>query len=117
MTQYDEQFESQLTTYRARRRLLVAKSIHFKASRADFKTVCRGRLSQPDSVKFFWREQDKSWHNHSGWVMLAFELRTECRKAEEELKDFKFRGRDIEVLRASKVAVRAILILSFWLPC
>ncbi|CAI6091236.1 unnamed protein product, partial [Clonostachys chloroleuca] len=42
---YDPEFESHIGVYRRRQRLLVARSIHFRASRADFETTCRAKLS------------------------------------------------------------------------
>ena len=105
MPSYNAEFEGQLALYRRRQRLLVANNISFKATVTDFEIACRARLSQPNTVRFFWRTPEKSWNKNRGWVMLGFELRTDCRRALEELKDFEFRGRKIGVHKAGRQAV------------
>ena len=105
MSGYNEQFESQIKVYRKRQRLLVAKSIHFRAPCADFKAACRAKLSKPETVKFFWRDGQDSWMKNPGWAMLGFETRPDRKQAEDELKQFGFRGRDIKIQRASQHSV------------
>ena len=101
----DDEFESDISHYRQRRRLLVAKNINFKTSRADFKKACRDALSKPATVKFFWRKPEKPWWQHVGSAMLGFEIRTDCRRAQQELQNFRLKGRDIKIELANKVAV------------
>ncbi|CAG9973988.1 unnamed protein product [Clonostachys byssicola] len=102
---YDPEFESRIGVYRRRQRLLVARSIHFRASRADFETACRAKLSNPDSVQFFWQDANHVGHtNHRGWVMLGFDTRENCRLAQRELVNFRVRNRNVNISVASKRA-------------
>jgi hypothetical protein len=103
---YDKEFEAKIEVYRRRQRLLVASNIHFKATPADFMNVCRTKLSNPESVTFFWREPNEPHNTHNGWCMLGFELRSECQRAEEDLKQFEYRGRQITIKKAGRKAVR-----------
>ena len=105
MSNYNAEFESQVSVYRAARRLLLVNSIHFGVSRADFETACRERLTQPASARFFWRQPQAHWTQHRGWVFVGFELRSELRRALVELTGWTLRGRVIGVRRASRVAV------------
>ncbi|CAH0054866.1 unnamed protein product [Clonostachys solani] len=101
---YDPEFESRIGVYRRRQRLLVARSIHFQASRVDFETACRAKLSNPDSVQFFWQESNNRRHTHRGWVMLGFDTRENCRLALNELANFRVRNRDVNISKASRRA-------------
>ncbi|KAH7127451.1 hypothetical protein EDB81DRAFT_764628 [Dactylonectria macrodidyma] len=102
MANYDEQFESQLTEYRNKGQLLAATNINLQASRADFKTVCRAKLSQPNTVRFFWQEANNPRHTHRACAMLAFEFQTDLRRAQDELTDIQLLGRDVVIERESK---------------
>ena len=105
---YNEEYENQLRTHRSKRRLIVARNIHFQASRAEFEAFVRGKLSQPHTATFFWRDSDTPGMAHRGFVMIGFELRTECRTALGKLESIKFRGRSVDVKMASRFPVSSI---------
>lgn len=109
MAPYNAQWEAQIEVYRKNRRLLVARNIDFKATRAAFEADVRARLTKPDSVIFLWpppsSAQYTNQNRHRGWVMLAFNQRPDARTVEGDLKDYVFRDRPIRIDRASRVAV------------
>ncbi|KAK4067519.1 hypothetical protein Trihar35433_6079 [Trichoderma harzianum] len=58
MAPRDDQFEAQIEPYRRERRLLVARNIYWEATRAEFETTVRTRLTMGDTVsRFFWLPQ------------------------------------------------------------
>ncbi|KAH7010036.1 hypothetical protein EDB80DRAFT_868556 [Ilyonectria destructans] len=89
MAPYNAQWEAQIEVYRKNRRLLVARNIDFKATRAAFEADVRARLTKPDSVIFLWpppsSAQYTNQNRHRGW-------------------DYVFRDRPIRIDRASRVA-------------
>ncbi|KAI5458789.1 hypothetical protein BGZ63DRAFT_407171 [Mariannaea sp. PMI_226] len=102
MSKYDAEFESKISKHRRRQQLLVARSLHFRASKSDFEALCRSKLSEPETVQFFWQPPMHPWHMHRGWAMLAFTSRPHRSQAEEELKDLELRGRKIEIVQAKR---------------
>lgn len=92
-------------------RLLVVKNIHFKASTADFKKVCRAKLSKPQTVKFIWRAPDRPGQSHRGFVMLEFDFRSDLRRAETELERMQVRNRPVRVEKASRRAVSVTYVV------
>ncbi|KAH7131591.1 hypothetical protein B0J13DRAFT_678664 [Dactylonectria estremocensis] len=104
MAPYNAEFESKIETARRRSRLLAAKGINFRALPTAFKKACREKLTEPGALEFFWRDPDQPWKKNSGFVMIAFESRPHCSRAEVELRDLVFLSRPIKVQAASKGA-------------
>lgn len=106
MTPEEQALENQVKMHRRQRRLLYLQGVHFKATRADFKTVCREKLSM--AIGFHWPEANREGNTHRGWLYLSFESRPDRAQAEEKLKRFKFRGRDIRVEKSKRLAVSGL---------
>ncbi|KAL6406980.1 hypothetical protein AUP68_09800 [Ilyonectria robusta] len=106
MAPHNSQWEAQIEDYRRNRRLLAARNIDFKASRATFEADVRAKLTKPGSVIFLWPPPSSAQYSnpnrHRGWVMLAFNQRPDARTAEVDLKDYVFRNRPIRVDRAMR---------------
>ncbi|KAL7913142.1 hypothetical protein GGI35DRAFT_476948 [Trichoderma velutinum] len=102
-------FENQIEVYRRARRCLVARNINFGSTRAQFETSVRARLTKGGSVTFFWPPSTdvRFRHNkkrHQGYVFLGFETRADARLAEQDLQNYVFSGRAVNVFRASREA-------------
>lgn len=116
MAPHNSHWEAQIEDYRKNRRLLVARNIDFKATRATFEADVRAKLTKPGSVIFLWPPPSSAQYSnpnrHSGWVMLAFNQRPDARTAEVDLKDYVFRNRPIRIDRAMRVSLRIYSSLS-----
>ncbi|VUC36894.1 unnamed protein product [Clonostachys rosea] len=106
---YDPVWEARLAPARKARRLLYARNINLQVSRAIFEAGVRGKLSKPDSVEVLWptlpNQSNGSSCRHTGWAMLQFENRPDCRSALEELQGLEFLGRQVNVEKAGKKAI------------
>ncbi|KAH6972540.1 hypothetical protein BKA56DRAFT_677490 [Ilyonectria sp. MPI-CAGE-AT-0026] len=106
MAPHNLQGETQIEDYRRKRRLLVARNIDFKATRATFEADVRAKLTKPGSVIFLWPPPSSAQYSnpnrHRGWVMLGFNQRPDARTAEVDLKDYVFRNRPIRIDRAMR---------------
>ncbi|KKP04465.1 hypothetical protein THAR02_03409 [Trichoderma harzianum] len=109
MTSHNAQFENQIGVYARNRRCLVARNINFRATRAQFEASVRARLTNGDSVAFFWPPSSNvrfinNKKRHQGIVYLGFETRADARVAEQDLQNYVFSGRAINVFRATRYA-------------
>ncbi|KAK1770067.1 hypothetical protein QBC33DRAFT_310691 [Phialemonium atrogriseum] len=109
MAPHNAQWEAQIEGLRKNRRLLVARGIPFNATRAAFETGLMAKLAKPNSINFLWPPPSSANYSnqtrHSGWVMLAFNQRTDIILAQADLKEYKFSGHRIKIDRAiSRVA-------------
>lgn len=103
-------FENHIEAYRRNRRCLVARNINFGSTRAQFEASVRVRLTKRDSVTFFWPPSTdvRFRHNkkrHQGYVFLGFETKSDAELAEQDLQNYVFSGRAVNVVRASREAV------------
>ncbi|KAF1736264.1 hypothetical protein CRV24_001871 [Beauveria bassiana] len=105
----DPKFEQDTHRFRDRNRLLVIKNIGYKVSCADFKQACREKLTKPDDLQppamhFFWQAADRDTDKnlHRGRVEVGFGHREPFVRAEKELRDWIFRGRQLQVEKASR---------------
>ncbi|KAL7937810.1 hypothetical protein V8C35DRAFT_331453 [Trichoderma chlorosporum] len=106
---YNAEFEAQIALYRRARRILGCHDINFRTSRAATEAIIRAKLTQPDSVTFFWpSSRDPRYRNnrsrHQGYVMLGFESRSDCRLAEADLQNLVVNGRPVRISRPSRPA-------------
>ncbi|KAM5370287.1 hypothetical protein ACJZ2D_008583 [Fusarium nematophilum] len=117
MAPYNAEWEGQIEGFRKNRRLLVARNINFKETRASFEANVRARLTKPDSVIFLWPPPSSPQYSnptrHMGWVMLAFNQRSDVKTAEDDLTNYEFAGRQIRICRASKAAVSLWIYSSY----
>ncbi|OPB42089.1 hypothetical protein A0O28_0032060 [Trichoderma guizhouense] len=109
MASHNAQFENQIGGYARNRRCLVASNINFRATRAQFEASVRARLTNGDSVTFFWPPSSNvrfinNKKRHQGLVYLGFETRADARVAEQDLQNYVFSGRAINVFRATRYA-------------
>ncbi|KAK2023806.1 hypothetical protein LX32DRAFT_697651 [Colletotrichum zoysiae] len=108
MAPRNDQWEAQIEGYRKNRRLLVARNVEFDGTRVEFESDVRAKLTKPDSVTFLWPPSSSPQYSdptrHMGWVMLAFDLRLDLKTAVADLRDYVFRGRLVNIDRASRVA-------------
>jgi hypothetical protein len=107
----DEQFESRVSTYREKQRLLVVKSLPFRASIADIKKACREKLTKPETARFFWSQPEDSKNKHPGWCMVGFDFRGDFRQAQQDLQGLEIRGRPIRMEKAKRVCL--LLLFSY----
>jgi hypothetical protein len=109
MSKHNQQWEDLLKGYRKNKRLLVARNIDFRATRAAVEADIRAKLTKPDSVIFLWPPPYAANYSnptrHMGWMMLSFSQRPDAKTAEEDLKNYEFLGRQVSIKRASRVAV------------
>ncbi|QYT00983.1 hypothetical protein H0G86_008040 [Trichoderma simmonsii] len=109
MASHNAQFENQIGGHARNRRCLVASNINFRATRAQFEASVRARLTNGDSVTFFWPPSSNvrfmnNKKRHQGLVYLGFETRADARVAEQDLQNYVFSGRAINVFRATRYA-------------
>ncbi|PNP53778.1 hypothetical protein THARTR1_05902 [Trichoderma harzianum] len=109
MAPRDAQFEAIIEPYRRERRLLVAKNIFFEATRAEFETAVRTKLTMGDAVSFVWpRPTDwrfrRNTKRHRGYTFFVFNTRADAQRAVRELRPFDFRGRRVTIQIASREA-------------
>lgn len=111
MAPRDDQFEAQIEPYRRERRLLVARNIYWEATRAEFETTVRTRLTMGDTVsRFFWLPQtDRRFRRnnkrHRGYVFILFNTKQDAQRALRELRPFDFHGRRVMIDFAGREAV------------
>ncbi|KAH7127460.1 hypothetical protein EDB81DRAFT_142739 [Dactylonectria macrodidyma] len=110
MTRYNPQYEALIRLPRRRQRLVLAQHIHPRAPPADFKDICRSRLSDTTSVRFFWHPPNAGWKLNAGFVMIEFPTRLRCNTALHELSGMVFHTRLITVQRPSRTAFQPLLI-------
>ncbi|KAF3072198.1 hypothetical protein CFAM422_005763 [Trichoderma lentiforme] len=110
MAPRDDQFEAQIEPYRRERRLLVARNIYWEATRAEFETTVRTRLTMGDTVsRFFWLPQtDRRFRRnnkrHRGYVFILFNTKQDAQRALRELRPFDFHGRRVMIDFAGREA-------------
>lgn len=110
MAPRDAQFEARIEPYRRERRLLVAKNIYWEASRAEFETAVRTKLTMGDTVSFVWPRQTdwrfrRNTKRHRGYAFIVFNTRPDAQRAVRELRPFDFRGRRVRIEIAGREAV------------
>ncbi|KAM3533080.1 hypothetical protein MY4038_003611 [Beauveria bassiana] len=88
----DAKFEQDTRSYRDKRRLLVIKNISYKVPCAEFKQVCREKMTsdalQPPAMHFFWQAADRDTHIklHRGRVEVEVEVASRRRWARKLLE-------------------------------
>ncbi|KAH7310575.1 hypothetical protein B0I35DRAFT_481879 [Stachybotrys elegans] len=78
-------------------RLLIVRSIHFEASRAEVEGRCNVKLSERGRIRYFWADPQQTGRRNPGWVYVVFEKGSNCRKGRDDLRNLKIRGRPVEV--------------------
>ncbi|KAK0766578.1 hypothetical protein N5P37_000303 [Trichoderma harzianum] len=109
MAPRDAQFEARIELYRRERRLLVAKNIYWEATRAEFETAVRAKLTMGDTVSFVWPRQTdwrfrRNTKRHRGYAFIVFNTRPDAQRAVRELRPFDFCGRRVRIEIAGREA-------------
>ncbi|KAM3518848.1 hypothetical protein MY4038_009971 [Beauveria bassiana] len=94
---YDSAWEASIRQLRSQDRLLAVRSLHYRVSQSEIKTLCKAKLSNK-GVVFHWRQDGvKPFQKHLSWVFIEAETTAEREVAIVELDKLLVRGRPVKV--------------------